>query len=121
MNTLSRRTSRNHKSIFTLRVTLLTIPRSSHALPTLVRPYLRNSAVDGARLIVKPIRGRYEQKVRSGNAYRAWSGQGDVFEDTPVAFYFEGDIEEQASNRKDVEVDQESQRWGDHHPSLEVS
>ena len=44
-----------------------------------------------------------------------------MFEDTPVAFYFVGDIEEQASNRKDVEDGQESQRWGDHHPSLEVS
>lgn len=63
---------------------------------------------NGERLIVKPIGGRSKHKNRGGNPYRAWSGQGNTFENAPVAFAFKGDVEDQPSNRKDVELDLES-------------
>ena len=67
---------------------------------------------NGERLIVNPIGGRYKHEGRNCNAYRSWSGQGNVFDKAPVAFAFRGDLEEEQSNRKDVEEELESNFGG---------
>lgn len=62
---------------------------------------------NGERLIVQPRGGRFEKGVRTGTAYRAWSGQGNTFRGTPVAFSFKGGVEDLAGNDEDVEDDVE--------------
>lgn len=63
---------------------------------------------NGERLTVKPFGGMSVHKDRGGNPYRTWSGQGNVFGESPIAFAFKGDTDEQPSNRKDVGAGLES-------------
>lgn len=60
------------------------------------------------RLIVNPNGGKYKHDGRECIAYRSWSGQGNVFEKTPVAFAFKGDLEAEQSNSKEFEKNSES-------------
>ncbi|CAF9942032.1 hypothetical protein IMSHALPRED_003166 [Imshaugia aleurites] len=64
------------------------------------------------RLIVNPVGRRYKHWGRDCNAYRSWSGRGNAFEKTPVAFAFKGDLDEEESNRKDLEEELESNFGG---------
>ena len=64
--------------------------------------------VNGERLIVKPSGGICVHGKRGGNPYRTWSGQGTVFDPTPIAFSFNGRNEGMPSGRKDIEDDTES-------------
>lgn len=63
---------------------------------------------NGERLIVKSSGGKAKCGTWAANPYRTWSGQGNIFEDTPVAFAFKGDAEEQISCRNDLGDDLES-------------
>ena len=55
---------------------------------------------NGERIIVKPVGGRYNQSTRVGTQYRAWSGQGSVYEKDPVAFDLKDDAEDPNSDGK---------------------
>ena len=50
--------------------------------------------INGERLIVKPVGGRFNHANRGVTQYRAWSGQGNTYESTPVAFELKGDVED---------------------------
>lgn len=63
---------------------------------------------NGERLTVKPYGGISVHKDRGGNPYRTRPGQGNVFGESPIAFAFKGDTDEQPSNRKDVGAGLES-------------
>ena len=57
--------------------------------------------INGERLIVKPMEGRFNHANRGGAQYRAWSGQGNTYESTPVAFEIKDNAEDQQRNVKD--------------------
>ena len=57
--------------------------------------------INGERLIVKPIGGRFNHTDRGSTQYRAWTGQGNAYESTPVAFEIKDDAEDQQRNVKD--------------------
>ena len=65
--------------------------------------------INGERLIVKPVGGRFNHADRGRTQYRAWSGQGTTYESTPVAFELKDDAEDQQGNIEDSDGNVEHQ------------
>lgn len=63
---------------------------------------------NGERLIVKSFGYKAKRGVSATNPFRTWSGQGNIFEDVPIAFAFKGNAEQQASHQEDLGDDLDS-------------
>ena len=64
--------------------------------------------INGERLIVKPMGGRFNFGDQVGSQYRAWSGQGNTYGSVSVAFGLKEDAGDQDSTGKDPDDDLES-------------
>lgn len=105
--------SRNEGKIVTLAAGHGRLPKSAVLARLVTRDWDSKASYytldrNGERLIVKPIGTRAVHGKRGGHPYREWSGWGNSFADAPVAFAFNGDIEEQPDDRNDVGNDLES-------------
>lgn len=64
----------------------------------------------GERLIVKPMGPKYSLGDRIGSQYRTWSGQGNAYDGTPVAYLIHDDAQELPTHGKHTEDALKSKR-----------